>query len=208
MQWNKQPAAGGRVDKRAFTLIELLVVMALMIVIILMVQNRSGRSYQQQRMFVCEKNLQTMYTALSLYASDNKDVYPIASNATTSEKPLSLLIPRCTTVTEIFICPGSKDFPLPSGEPFTERRISYAYYMGLDKNSPGTLPLVTDRQVDTNPKRKGMQIFSPDGKGAGSNHDRFGGNIMAADGSVTTAKATAVGDLTFPKNVVLLNPKP
>ena len=203
-----KPLPPRRISQRGFTLIELIIVLALMIVMVMMVTNRGSRSYQQQRMAVCEKNLQTMYTALSLYASDSGNGFPIVSNATTSEQPLSLLVPRCTTVTEIFICPGSKDPPLPSGEPFTDRKISYAYYMGLNKSSPATQAFITDRQSDTRPKKTGAQIFSPDGKGTGNNHDRYGGNIMAVDGSISCVKAKATGDLLFPTNVVLLNPKP
>src|SRR4051794_25651972 len=105
-----------KLGQRGFSLIELLVVMVILLILVTMMTNRSSRSYQQQRMAVCEKNLQTMYTALTLYAPDAQSRFPFVSNAMTSEEPLSLLVPRCTTVTEIFICPGSKDAMLPSGE--------------------------------------------------------------------------------------------
>ncbi len=191
-----------------FSLVELLIVLALMVVLVTMLTSRGSRSYQQQRMANCEKNLQTIYTALNLYASDNNNSFPIVANATTSEQPLSLLVPKCTTVTEIFICPGSKDQSLPAGEPFADRKISYSYYMGVSKAEPSTQPLITDRQINTMPKKPGMQIFSPDGKGTGNNHDRFGGNILSTDGSIASTKAKSTADLSIPAGVTLLNPKP
>ncbi|MDB6028484.1 MAG: hypothetical protein JWM68_4707 [Verrucomicrobiales bacterium] len=193
---------------RGFSLVELLVVMAILVVLVAIMNNRGSRSYQQQRMAVCEKNLQTMYTALTLYTPDAKSRFPFVSNAVTSEEPLSLLVPRCTTVTEIFICPGSKDAMLPSGESFAERKISYAYYMGMDKTAGSGWVLITDRQVDTSQKQPGGQMFSPDGKMPGNNHDRFGGNVLMVDGSISSTKAKVAGGLLFPTNVILLNPKP
>lgn len=195
-------------ERAAFSLVELLVVLALLVVMMAIMNSRGSRSYQQQRMATCEKNLQTIYTAFSLYAPEPESIYPLVTNATTSEQPLSLLVPRYTTVTEIFICPGSKDPTLPAGESFRDRKISYAYYMGLNKSAPATQALLTDEQINTNAKKSGALMFSSDGKGAGNNHDKFGGNILFADGSITSTKAKVAGDFFFPQNVVLLNPKP
>lgn len=201
-------ACGNKFNRVGFSLVELLVVLALLVVMVSMMNSRGSRSYQQQRMATCEKNLQTIYTAFSLYAPEQESFYPLVTNPTTSEQPLSLLVPRYTTVTEIFICPGSKDPALPAGESFVDRKISYAYYMGLNKSSPATQALVTDEQINTNAKKSGALMFSTDGKGAGNNHDKFGGNILFADGSITSTKAKLAGDFFFPQNVVLLNPKP
>jgi prepilin-type N-terminal cleavage/methylation domain-containing protein len=196
-----------KIRAQGFSLIELLVVLALLIVLVTLMNSRGSRSNQQKRMAVCEKNLQTIYTALSLYAPEPNSPYPMLVNAKTSEEPLSLLVPKCTTVTEIFICPGSSDKPLPPGESFAERKVSYSYYMGFDKSAAVGQALITDAQVDTSWKKAGSQIFSPDGKGAGNNHDRFGGNILCVDGSITSTKAKASGDLLVSTNIVLLNPR-
>ena len=145
--------------------------------------------------------------ALSIYSADNKGNFPVMKGAETSESPLSLLVPRSTTVTEIFICPGSRDSKLPEGEPFTKRRISYAFYMGRMKtDGPGIL-LLSDRQINTLPKIKRQQMFSENGKKPGANHSKSGGNLLFCDGEFRSVKPRASRDYLFPTNVVLLNPK-
>jgi prepilin-type processing-associated H-X9-DG protein len=165
-------------------------------------------SNQQRQIANCQKNLQNIYVALNIYAADNKGNYPFAKEAKTSEAPLSLLVPRSTSVTEMFICPGSKDHKLPEGESFEKRRISYAYYMGRAKSDGANVPLISDQQVNAFPKIKRQLIFSPDGKPPGDNHGKSGGNILFCDGAIKSTKPRAARDLTFPTNVVLLNPRP
>jgi hypothetical protein len=155
----------------------------------------------------CEKNLQNIYSALEIYAADNKGKYPAATNARTSEEVLSLLIPKCTTDTSVFICPGTKDKPLPQGQSFADRKISYVYYMGWRKDSPAGSPLLSDRQINDLPKKQGEQLFSPDGKTAGSNHTKYGGNVTFINGEVKKSSQRAAFDLLFPENVVFLEPR-
>jgi prepilin-type N-terminal cleavage/methylation domain-containing protein len=193
--------------RRGFSLVEMLVVLALLVVMVVIMTDRNRGSYQQQRMAMCEKNLQTMFVALSMYADDFNGKFPVSTNAVTSEDPLSLLIPRYTAVTEIFVCPGSKDPAIPAGEKFAKHKISYAYYLGWKKTEAPTQPLITDEQVDTTSKRPGAQIFSLDGKGRGSNHSRYGGNIMQIDGGIAAVKAKGNVALSFPTNISLLNPR-
>jgi hypothetical protein len=119
-------------------------------------------------------NLQKIYLALGFYRNDN-GAYPFLPEAQTSAEPLSLLIPKGTTDTAIFICPGSGDKPLPESEPFGKLRISYDYYMGRATNGDPKDILLSDWQVDTSPKKKGRQIFSLDGKKPGNNHGTWAG---------------------------------
>jgi|ERR1043166_227201 prepilin-type processing-associated H-X9-DG protein len=190
---------------RAFSLIELIITLGLLIIMVVMMEGRGSRSYQQRQLAACNKNLQTIHLALQMYANDNRMAYPVVRSAETAEAPMSLLVPRYSTVTEIFICPGSKDKSLPEGEPFARRKISYAYYMGLTNGAAGAL--LSDRQVDTLPKKSGQKIFSADGKSPGSNHSKYGGNLLFHDGHVATSSPTNSHDLTFPTNVTLLNPR-
>ena len=173
-----------------------------------MMLGRGGWSDQQRQLADCQKNLQNIYVALNIYSTDNKGVWPAIKDAETSEAPLSLLVPRSTTVTEMFICPGSKENKLPEAEPFAKRRISYAYYMGRTKSDGAGVVLASDRQVNAFPKIKRQLIFSADGKPPGANHFKSGGNLLFCDGEIKTSKPRAASDLTFPTNVVLLNPKP
>lgn len=173
-----------------------------------MLIGRGTFSDQKKQLIDCQKNLQNIYLALSIYSADNKENFPLVTVAETAEAPLSLLVPRSTTVTEMFICPASNDNKLPEGEPFAKRRISYAFYMGRLKTDEASAALLSDRQVNTFPKIKRQVMFSETGKEPGANHAKVGGNILFCDGAFKAVKARASRDYLFPTNVVLLNPKP
>jgi len=207
---HRNPARGNLVcRKRAgFSLVELLISVVLILILSMMLMGRGMFSDHRRLVADCQKNLQKIYLAMCIYDLDNKGTFPTAAGATTSEPPLSLLVPRSTTVTEIFICPGSKENKLPEGEPFAKRRVSYAYYMGRSKLDGAEALLMSDRQVNVLPKIKRQQMFSENGKGAGANHSKSGGNLLFCDGSFRMAKARALHDYLLPTNVVLLNPKP
>jgi prepilin-type N-terminal cleavage/methylation domain-containing protein len=191
----------------AFTLIELLIVMALILILFVMYFNPNSKSYQQRKLNACEKNLQNLYIALDLYARSNDERYPAVEGAATSDEPLGLLVPGYIAQTSAFICPGSGDSVPAHGKPVTGKRISYAYYMGRAPKPPSKEPLITDEQVNTGSKASGSLLFSADGKGAGNNHRRFGGNVLRVDGSIQWLSATSAVPLSFPNTVRLLNPR-
>jgi hypothetical protein len=185
----------------------MLITLALILIMAAMLGGRGSRSRQQRDLNECEKNLQRIYSAMTIYTIDNKDRYPVATNAQTSEQAVSLLVPRSTTVTAMFTCPGSKDSALAEGEPFADEQISYAYYMGWKKNDPAGAPLLTDRQINTQSKTNGARLFSGDGKGPGANHHKYGGNILLLSGEVKRSGTNASIALHIPTNIVLLNPR-
>ena len=195
-------------QRAGFSLVELLISIVLVLILSMILMGRGMFSNQQRKMANCQKNLQNIYLAMNIYSDDNKRNFPYFNGAASSEPPLSLLVPRSTTVTEIFICPGSNENKLSEGEPFTKRRISYAYYMGRAKSDGAEALLVSDRQINSLPKIKRQQMFSENGKNPGANHSKSGGNLLFCDGSFRSAKARAAHDYLFPTNVVLLNPKP
>ncbi len=195
------PASGG------FNLIELVIVLALMLIMTWLMMSRMSHSAQEKHLINCRKNLQMIGVAINLYANDHNGALPYLKGAASAEAPLSLLVPKCTTVTEIFICPGSRDKALPEGQPFPDGRISYAYYMRRGTNGPDDL-LLSDRQVDTSPKRQGSPVFSIEGKGPGDNHTKYGGNFSFGDGHVEFSPPRATRDWVGPTNAALLNPRP
>jgi type II secretory pathway pseudopilin PulG len=190
-----------------FSLLELLIVLVLLIVMTTMLTSKLTVAGRNRALNRCQVNLQKIYLALSIYQNDNRGAYPAAPDATVSEEPLSLLVPKSTTVTEMFICPGSSDKPLPEAEPFVKKKISYAYYMGWTSNDSSGEIIVSDSQVNTSPKNKGQQMFSLDGNAPGNNHNKFGGNLLSRGGEVTTSGPVASRDVLFPTNVHLLNPQ-
>jgi type II secretory pathway pseudopilin PulG len=190
----------------AFSLVELLCTLAIIIVLAMMIGGRGSSSRQKRDLMNCAKNLQTIHTALTIYGAENKNAFPVVTHARSSEAPLSLLVPKCTTETSVFICPGSSDSELPQGETFEKRKISYAFYMGWRADTTGA-PLLSDRQVNTGPKKSDELIFSADGKGAGANHHKYGGNVLFSGGEVKRSAPRAKFELLFPTNVILLNPK-
>jgi len=190
-----------------FSLIELLIVMALLIVLSTMYFGFSSPSHQRTEQKNCGQNLQKLFLGLEIYANDHTGTFPETAGAKSSEAPLDLLVPRYTADTAIFICPGSKDAPLPPGESLTKHKISFAYYMG--RRSGGTpAALMSDAQVNTESKSAGDPVFSANGKPPGNNHSKFGGNLLLSDGHVELSGTQASFSLVFAQGVVLLNPKP
>ena len=193
--------------RSGFSLIELLVVLALMIILTTMMWGFGSESRQHAAQRACQQNLEKVYVALQIYANDFSSRLPAATNAQTAEEPLSLLVPRYTADTSIFICPGGKDSQLPSGVSFANRKISYAYYMGGHLGD-AQQPLMSDWQVDTLPKRVGDTIFSPNGKPPGNNHHKYGGNFLFGDGHAEMTPPRLAFSLVTTQGVVLLNPRP
>ena len=194
-----------------FSLIELLVTVALIAILSAMMYGFASGKHQRNQKELCADNLQKIYLALQIYANDDRGNLPSVTNARTSEEPLNLLVPRYSADTSIFVCPGGRDPDLPSGEPLTAHKISYAFYMGRPlKSAPDATPMVllSDRQVNADPKRAGEFVFSPDGRPPGNNHHKFGGNFLLIDGSVLPSGSQLNFTLGIPPGVVLLNPKP
>jgi prepilin-type processing-associated H-X9-DG protein len=190
-----------------FSLIELLVVLALMIILTTLMWGFGSESRQHAAQRTCRQNLEKIYVALQIYAGDFSGRLPAVTNAPTSEAPLSLLVPRYTVDTSTFICPGGKDPALPSGGSFANRKISYAYYMGR-RLGDAQSPLMSDWQINTQPKRAGDIVFSANGRPPGNNHHKYGGNFLFADGHAELSPPQLAFSLVTTPGVVLLNPKP
>jgi len=189
----------------AFSLLELLIVVALIAVLTTMYWGSGSGTRQKKLQAECQNNLQRLCTSMEIFANDHESRFPDAPGAKTSQEPLDLLVPRYTSDTSIFICPGSGDSALPAGEPIRKRKISYAYYMGW-RLTDAQEPLITDGQVDALPKVAGQQVFSSTGKPPGNNHGKNGGNVLFGDGHVARTPPNAAFALGLPKGVVLLNP--
>jgi prepilin-type N-terminal cleavage/methylation domain-containing protein len=193
-----------------FSLLELLITLALMVMLTTMMYGFASAKHQRNQKQLCADNLQKIYLAMQIYANDFGGKLPQNPNAATSEDVLDELVPRYTADTSIFICPGGRDSQIPSGEPLVKHKISYAYYMGyhLATNAGATsFVMLSDRQVNTEPKHAGDFVFSPDGKSPGNNHHKYGGNFLFSDGSVQVSGPQLTFSLAYPQGIVLLNPK-
>lgn len=180
--------------------------MTVLLILTALMWSRSTGNAERSRQLRCQDNLQKCHIALQIFATDHAGKLPEVSGAKSSEEPLSLLVPRYTVDTSLFICPATADKALPSGEAFATRKISYAYYMGSSLTDPATV-LLTDRQVDGKDKSPGQPVFSATGKPPGNNHHKSGGNILFADGRVEFSPARSTVSLVATNGVVLLNPK-
>lgn len=192
--------------RSAFSLVELLMVLVLLLILTTMYWASSSDSSQTRQQKACQKNLQKLFIAMEIYANDHAGKFPELAGARTAEEPLDMLVPRYTVDTSVFICPGSQDPVLPAGESLLKHQISYAYYMGR-RAADASEVLVSDRQLDTNSKTAGQNIFSSNGKPPGNNHSKHGGNFLFCDGHTEQSSARAPFSIILTQGMVLLNPK-
>ncbi len=201
IQPRQRQRAGG------FSLIELLVTFAIMVIVMSMLYGFGSARHQKTQKQLCADNLQKIFVATQIYANDFSGKFPFRTNALTSETALDVLVPKYSTDTSIFICPGGRDSTFTSGDSLSAHKISYAYFMGRQIDS-ATAFLSSDRLLDTLPKRMGDFIFSTNGKSAGNNHHKYGGNFLLTDGSVTPSEAQLELPALETNGIILLNPKP
>jgi type II secretory pathway pseudopilin PulG len=191
-----------------FSTVELLVVVAILLLLFTLYWGSStSTSRQRQLQQDCQNHLQRIYMALSIYAGEHDGRFPVAGGARTSAEALDALVPRYMADTTAFICPGVKEPAPPPDEPFRQRRISYAYYMGRSLSEPQQA-LMSDQQVNTRSKNAGEYAFSDTGNPPGNNHGKLGGNLLSCDGSVTATPARVPVSLALTQGVVLINPDP
>src|SRR5258707_5764823 len=92
---------GGRANSHrkslGFSLIEMLCTMAILLILFVLMWGRGASGFQKQQKAACRRNLLTLYMALDLDATENKESYPALKEAESSEGQLSLLVPRSTT---------------------------------------------------------------------------------------------------------------
>ena len=178
-----------------------------MSVLTVMMFSFGSATRQKSQKKLCADNLQKIYLALQIYANDFKGALPLDTNAVTSEDVLDVLVPHYSADTTIFTCPGGRDSQIVSGEKLREHKISYAYYMGRRLDTPQAF-LMSDRQVNTLPKRVGEFVFSEKGRSPGNNHHKYGGNFLLGDGSVTASPARLALPALETNGIIILNPKP
>lgn len=179
--------------------------MVLLIIMSIMLWGFGSESHQRSQKRLCQENLQKLHLAMEIYANDFKNEFPFVPPARNSAEALDTLVPKYSADTSLFICPGSKDDDLPSGESIRKRRISYSYYMGRDKKDTAEV-LLSDKQVNSLAKALNDPVFSDTGKPPGNNHHKFGGNFLFVDGRLEHSSNRAAFNLNLGPGVVLLNP--
>lgn len=186
-------------------MIELLVTVLIILILTTLYWSPNTASRQRALLNSCQRNLELAYSSIEVFSNEHSGRFPLVSGAKTSEEALDGLVPRYTSDTSVFICPGSKDSNLLAGESLRRHRISYAYYMGRClTNSAGAL--MSDKQVDTSSKILGQLVFSDTGKPPGNNHRKFGGNVLFCDGHVEQSPAHLPFPLPVDPGETLLNP--
>src|SRR5215469_9188223 len=114
-----------RSSAAAFSLVELMIVVALIVIVYAMWMGSSSRSPREIQKERCSDNLQKIFLSAQIYANDS-GMFPLNTNAQTSEAALNSLVPHYTSDRSIFICPGSAGWSIPSGASLKKYKISYA----------------------------------------------------------------------------------
>lgn len=188
-----------------FSLLELLVTVAIILILTTLYWSPNSGSRQRSLQSACGKNLQKAYIALNIYANDWGGRFPNVPGARNSGEALDVLVPKYTSDTASFICPGSHDSEPSAGSSLAKHKISYAYYMGRGISDEQQV-VMSDKQVDTKAKQAGQQAFSTTGKPPGNNHRKYGGNFLFCDGHVQLSPSDAAFPLPLTNGEVLLNP--
>jgi prepilin-type N-terminal cleavage/methylation domain-containing protein/prepilin-type processing-associated H-X9-DG protein len=192
-------------SRAAFSLLELLIALVIVVLLTTLYFGPNNAGKQQALKKVCQKNLEKIFVSLEIYANEHAGTFPQKLGARTSEEALDVLVPKYTSDPSCFICPGSNDSAPPPGGPLVGHRISYAYYMGQFLTNSAQV-LMSDRQVDAQPKSAGQQVFSTNGKPPANNHRKFGGNFLFCDGHTEMSSAIAPFPLPLTNGERLLNP--
>jgi prepilin-type processing-associated H-X9-DG protein len=186
-------------------MIELLVTVLIILILTTLYWGPNSSSRQRTLKVNCQRNLQFVYTGMEVFANDHAGKLPAPAAARTAGEALEGLVPRYTSDTSIFICPGSKDSILPAGEALGKGKISYAYYSGRGITNAASA-LVSDKQIDASAKVAGQLAFSDTGKAPGNNHGKYGGNFLFCDGHLELSPAHVPFALPLGPGEVLLNP--
>ena len=71
--------------RRAFSLIELLITTALILTLFVMTHGSRTKSRNLRQMQQCSRNLQSVFVALDIYANEHGGIFPVVTNAPSSE---------------------------------------------------------------------------------------------------------------------------
>ena len=119
IQHTQRPVA--RFSAAGFSLLELFLVAVIIFILFTLSISPRSKSHQEKALAECQNHLQNIYAALRTFSGDNQAALPAVPGAETSETPLSLLVPKYTTGSEYFICPGGQDKALPEARPFAAK---------------------------------------------------------------------------------------
>lgn len=178
----------------AFAFVELLVVMLICVVLYSVAVGPTASYLRAQKLTRCAENMRKLHLTLTLFANEHEGAFPKVEGAQSSAQPLGLLVPKYTSDAAMLACPEVK------------AGFGYAYVSGLKNEGNSRQMLISDAQLNTAPKARGVALFSTDGKGPGSNHGDGGGNVLYADGHVVTSGALTQDEINLPTGAVLLNP--
>jgi len=131
--------------KNGVTLMELLFVAAIFMVVVMLLTPFVDMAKERSHRVGCEKNLRSIYLALSAYASENGEEFP---------KELKALYPNYITDQAVFDCPASNVAGTPG-------RPDYIYTAGLKALSPAKSVVVED--IDGNHGKRGRNLLRVDG---------------------------------------------
>lgn len=182
--------------------------MAILLILFALSFGIGGKARQRTRQEECRQNLLLVHQALKIAATDNNERYPAVKNATSADDVLSGLVPKYSSRVDMFRCPGRTRDPFTAASSTTTRfRNHFAYAMGLSAAAGADQWLLSDDQVNTKPKAVGDPLFSEMDSGRGSNHGKYGGSVLFADGHAEDSPPKSKFAISIPNGGAILNPK-
>ena len=127
-----------RVYQHAFTLVELIVVTAIVALLVSLLVPVVGQARSEAELVKCRATLKSLGLALSLYAQNNNEAYPVAERLHNPQLKLLQITADYVRQPELFYCPANTE-PNETYTPANVAAGNISYFYFCCEKSPTNL---------------------------------------------------------------------